>query len=76
MESNVAKPLRSSDPVEKETEDLYDFTSQLKLAVESEWAKTSTNTLEKKNQKGKSAKKNADSSSRQFKSANFCVIGV
>ena len=44
METNVAKPLRSSDPVNKETEDLYELRSQLKRAVESEWAKTSINT--------------------------------
>ena len=48
METKVVKLLRLSDPVDKETEDLCDFRSQLKLAVESEWAKTSTNTLEKK----------------------------
>ena len=51
METNVVKPLISSDLVDKEIEDLYDFRSQLMLAVVSEWAKTSTNTLEKKHQK-------------------------
>ena len=50
IETNLTNPLRSSDPVDKETEELYDFRRQLKLSVENEWAKTSTNTLEKKNQ--------------------------
>ena len=53
MERNVAKPLRSSHSVHKENENSYDFKIQLKIVVENEWAKISTNTLEKKNQKGR-----------------------
>ena len=49
METNVAKLQVNSDQVDTEHKNVYDFRSQLKIFVESEWAKTSTNTLEKKN---------------------------
>ena len=61
MESNIDKPHANSDPVDKENKNLYYFRSQLTIDVESEWAKTSTNALEKKKlkrNKGKSAKEN------------------
>ena len=48
METSASKPHVNSDPVDPEDRNVYDFRSELKISVESEWAKTSTNTLEKK----------------------------
>ena len=80
MESNVAKSQINSDPVDNANSNVFDFRSQLMIDVESEWAKTSTNTLEKKKLKrikGKANNKCATASSRNFQSVdllNDCVL--
>ena len=56
MQNNIANPIRTSNAVNSENKDLYDLRSQLKIAVESEWAKRKTNMFEKKKQKSRNAK--------------------
>ena len=74
MEANGTKSLIDSEYLDNANKIVFDFRSQLINAVEIEWAKTNTNTLENnklKRNKGKVKKKQCGSgNNRNFRSVD------
>ena len=80
MESNVTESAAHSDSVDNVNNPGIDIRSQLMKAMESQWAKASSVSLEKKKNKGKKSKgskKSGSANNRNFRSVdmlNECVL--
>ena len=80
MELEVAESQANSDSAENGNKNAFDFKRQLTIAVEKQWAKTSSDSLERKKnkrKKGKGSKKYASANSRNYRSLdmlNACVL--
>ena len=80
MESDVAAAPANPDIVDNVHQNGFDIRMKLNKTVQSEWAKTSSNVLEKKKNKrksGKGSKKKGSANVRNFQSLdmlNDCVL--